>query len=97
MSHHYTVHLEAREDASHEVIDALMEAVEKHSGVVAGGPGFRNLSVTIAVNSESPMEAVNVGAAAVRQAAEKAGLHLREFIQCDASLSEHALRRFPRK
>jgi hypothetical protein len=93
----HIVHLEAREQASDEVIDALMDAVQEHSGVVAGGPGFKTLSVTLVVDADTPMDAVSRGAIAVSQAAAKSGLPIREFIHCEADQAEATMARYPRK
>ncbi len=93
----YTVHLEAREEATDEAITALMAAIEEHGGVVAGGPGFRTWSVTLAVEADTPMAAVSTGADAVTAAASKSGLGVREFVLCEAALLERDLARYPRR
>jgi hypothetical protein len=93
----YTVHLEAREEVTDEVVDALMEAIQEYGGVVAGGPGFRTWSVTITVEADSPIEAVGLGAGAVKAAASKSELAVREFVHCEAALLERDLARYPRK
>jgi hypothetical protein len=93
----YTVHLEAREEATDEAISALMDAIEEHGGVAVGGPGFRTWSVTLTVEADTPMEAVSRGASAVSGAASISGLGVSEFVHCEAGLLSHDLARYPRK
>ncbi len=90
----YSVHLLARGEAPQEAIDALMDEI--HS-VVSGGPGHPTWSVTMTTEADTPMAAAAQSAAIVSQVAGSCGLHVREFIRCEAGLTEYELAHFPFK
>lgn len=76
----YTVHIETRASAgdtqvvSYDAIDALMDLLAPHEGIVSGGPEWTSWDATVGVDAADPAEALNFGAGIVLEYAEKAGL-----------------------